>query len=721
MSHSRSVRAGRAHVEAWLDDRRLQRGLKRAQARLKVFAAGVRRAGFALTGIGAAIVAPIVAGSAVFARMGDAVAKMARRTGISTEALSELGYAAERSGMSVGQMEVSLRRMQRSISDAGRGLSTATDALATLGLSVEQVRGLSPETQFYTIAQALSQVKDPTQRAATAMEIFGRAGSMLLPMVADGAAGIDELREQARALGLSIAGPDALAAEVYTDAMLDLKSSLKMVAFAIGSSVAPVLTKLTKGFAAAVGSVTKFIREHKPLIVGILAIGAAIFALGVGLLTLSGIILALKFVLAGLGTLLAVITSPLLLIPVLLAALAAGALYAFDKLGSALGGIGAAFGTLKGDALAAFTGIKDALAAGDWALAAKILWLTLKMEWRRGIAWLVGLWEGFKLNVLTIAGSVYDRLLKIMAGGWNGARALWVITTNTLTNIWADFVAGILSIWNGAAGLLKKAWARLRSWFDSEADYETEAKRIDAETRTAAEKIAADRARKQAEADASYSADLARIGQEYEGVAGELDAEAKGRQAERQAEAEAAKREAQAEYDAARLKWQEATAEEAKPSPSPAAEVSEREKLKARFEAAKEAAKVADKSLKLAQTKWREAVQARMRVTADQPEEERKATIAKLKIARGELQAAQAKSRTARDELHRAAQEAKAGRRFEDVRDRARKTPLMAGEVLGTFSGRGLAGMAYGTAVMDRIADATEETAANTKEGLEFA
>ena len=36
--------------------------------------------------------------------------------------------------------------------------------------------------------------------------------------------------------------------------------------------------------------------------------------------------------------------------------------------------------------------LSDALAAGDIALAAKILWLSLKMEWKRGIHFLNGLW-----------------------------------------------------------------------------------------------------------------------------------------------------------------------------------------------------------------------------------------------------------------------------------------------------------------------------------------
>jgi hypothetical protein len=46
----------------------------------------------------------------------------------------------------------------------------------------------------------------------------------------------------------------------------------------------------------------------------------------------------------------------------------------------------------KSDALQAFEGISEALIAGDIGLAAKILWLTLKMEWLKGKLALLKKW-----------------------------------------------------------------------------------------------------------------------------------------------------------------------------------------------------------------------------------------------------------------------------------------------------------------------------------------
>jgi len=71
-------------------------------------------------------------------------------------------------------------------------------------VSVEDLAGLSPEQQFKLIADRLAEIEDPTPRAATAMDVFGRSGTKLLAMLSGGAAGIEELQEQARGLGLTI-------------------------------------------------------------------------------------------------------------------------------------------------------------------------------------------------------------------------------------------------------------------------------------------------------------------------------------------------------------------------------------------------------------------------------------------------------------------------------------------------------------------------------------
>jgi len=94
MATTRSVRAGRAFVELFTDDKRLVRGLRAAERKLKAFGANVRNMGLKMAGLGTAVLAPMLRAAKAFGAMGDQVAKMAKRTGLSVETLSELRFVA---------------------------------------------------------------------------------------------------------------------------------------------------------------------------------------------------------------------------------------------------------------------------------------------------------------------------------------------------------------------------------------------------------------------------------------------------------------------------------------------------------------------------------------------------------------------------------------------------------------------------------------------------
>jgi len=164
MADTRGIRAGRAFVELGVSDK-LSAGLRRAQKRLKAFGDGLRSVGTRLTAIGAGAVASLLSTVKVFTAMGDTLDKMSKRTGVSVESLSELGFAAEQSGADLATFEKGVRSMQRSINDLGRGLSTQTDAFATLGLTMADLDGLSPEAQFKLIAERLSQIEADVPRS----------------------------------------------------------------------------------------------------------------------------------------------------------------------------------------------------------------------------------------------------------------------------------------------------------------------------------------------------------------------------------------------------------------------------------------------------------------------------------------------------------------------------------------------------------------------------
>ena len=117
MADTRGIRAGRAFVELGVSDR-LTAALKRAERKLKAFGESVRSLGLRLAGLGGAALAPLAGAVKLFASAGDTLDKMSLRTGVSVEALSELGFAAEQSGADLQTLENGVRVMQRTLNDA---------------------------------------------------------------------------------------------------------------------------------------------------------------------------------------------------------------------------------------------------------------------------------------------------------------------------------------------------------------------------------------------------------------------------------------------------------------------------------------------------------------------------------------------------------------------------------------------------------------------------
>jgi hypothetical protein len=111
--------------------------------------------------------------------MGGRLNDLADRTGLAVDRVLLLERAFQNAGVGADSLGPILNKMQKALVDAEDGTSKAAYAFADLGLSLSQLRGLSPEEQLRTIGKAIAAIPDPAQRAATAMEIFGKSGGAL--------------------------------------------------------------------------------------------------------------------------------------------------------------------------------------------------------------------------------------------------------------------------------------------------------------------------------------------------------------------------------------------------------------------------------------------------------------------------------------------------------------------------------------------------------------
>lgn len=478
MADSGAIRAGRAFVEIFTQDVEFQRGLKAISTKMRAWGATMTSVGTKAVAGGLALAGPLAGAAKIFADMGDELAKASTRTGVSVEQLSRLKYAADQSGSSLEGLENGLKKMAKTIVAAGDGNPEAVESLRDIGLSVNDLAKLSPDEQFVSIANAISQIPNPTNRAAAAMKIFGKNGTELLPLMVDGAKGINALIEQANKLGLVMSTEDAKAAEEFGDRMSDLWAVAKSVAFTIGGAVAPVIRIAAIQLAAAGKVIKEFVQEHRGLVIGVAAVAVGLLAAGAAALVMgtafsvvggligTGITLVSGFV-SVMGTIGAAVASPL---GILIAGIAAGivAIYKFTDAGAYLTDtLGPVFQDLQGIALEAFGGIKDALAAGDWQLAAQIAWAGLKYAWTAGVGVLKQVWADFKGWFVQGAVNIFAGILSAWVIVNNALDEAWVNTVTAFEHVWDAFADIVLSVWDSVAGTLKKGWNELKGVWDS--------------------------------------------------------------------------------------------------------------------------------------------------------------------------------------------------------------------------------------------------------------
>ena len=202
------------------------------------------------------------------AKAGDDFAKTATQIGTTADVLSELAFAANIGGAEVGDVATSLRILSKRVNDANNGLLTSVRAFEDAGIATKDANGqfLSAEDLLMNSADAFAQMENATQRTALAMELFGRSGGKLVPILIQGSDAIRDLRQEAKDLGITFSQVEAQQAEAFTDSFLRLTSVFKGIGIQIGKTLIPTFTRLFDVLYAVLLPVAKTIRNIFKLI-----------------------------------------------------------------------------------------------------------------------------------------------------------------------------------------------------------------------------------------------------------------------------------------------------------------------------------------------------------------------------------------------------------------------------------------------------------------------
>ena len=372
------IEAGDAYVGLGIRSK-IKAGLDQAKRRLQSFGTFARNTGAGIAGAGLAIGSGFAAAAGVFAKTGDKLDKLSARTGVSVDQLSRLGFAAERSGSSLEDVEKALKSQARFMLDFSEGGATSVRTMEALGIAAADLEGKTPDDQMRVFADALSGIDDPGQRAGLALRVFGRAGSTLLPMLNGGAQGMQALGDEAQRLGLVLSKDQTDAAAALTDSWGDVTSVFKGMVTQIGAAVSGPLTGFLNLVATGGSYVVKFIQANQGLMIAVAGVAAGLVAAGGALAGLGTAALIIPPALGAIATAGGVVAAAFgaLLSPIALvgAAVAGGIYYLaqYTEAGrSVVAYFSSGFATLKGITTDVIGGISSALAAGDLELAAKI-------------------------------------------------------------------------------------------------------------------------------------------------------------------------------------------------------------------------------------------------------------------------------------------------------------------------------------------------------------
>ncbi len=217
-------------------------------------ATGVGVAGF--TALAAAVVSAVKG----LVETGGHLADLSAQTGISTQALQKLAYAGAQVGVSQEQIAAAAGKMEKA-------LANGDSVFQRLGLSVQKLKAMQPDQAFAAIATQIARIKNPADQAAAAMEVFGKSGATLLPLLKTN---IAALGDEAERLGTILSGETVNAADALGDEATKLGKAWEGVKnqFAAAIIQNPALLQALHGVVEVLGNVAQGLIKNKDLIGG---------------------------------------------------------------------------------------------------------------------------------------------------------------------------------------------------------------------------------------------------------------------------------------------------------------------------------------------------------------------------------------------------------------------------------------------------------------------
>jgi len=209
----------------------------------------------------------------------DELNTLAKQTGLTVEEIQKFKYASDLIDVELDDMTGALRKMTKNM------ISTSSEvkgAWETLGVSTTDANGKAKDAvdTFYEVLNALSNVRNETERDQLAMLIFGKSANDLAGIVDDGGAALRRLGDEAENLGLIMSQDVVDGANEFNDVLDQMKAKVT-ASFSKGFSenaerLVPAMESMAESIVDVVSAISQMPPWATKTSIGILAISSAI-------------------------------------------------------------------------------------------------------------------------------------------------------------------------------------------------------------------------------------------------------------------------------------------------------------------------------------------------------------------------------------------------------------------------------------------------------------
>lgn len=211
----------------------------------------------------------------------SAISDNSKKAGVSAEEYQKWTYAAGLAGVEQEKLTALMVKQQTSFANATDGAKTQAEAYEKLKINIQ---GMTSGDAFNAVLRALAETKDETERNSIANDIFGKSYADLVPLLSEGADGMDKLKQEASDLGGVMTDETVEAGDKLGDTMDQVKTILGGVTVAIVEELMPEfqemadwvvdnkdeIKKLATDTFQKISDVIGFISENGDILTGVL-------------------------------------------------------------------------------------------------------------------------------------------------------------------------------------------------------------------------------------------------------------------------------------------------------------------------------------------------------------------------------------------------------------------------------------------------------------------